>query len=83
MLIRPHIHRIGNILSGPVVTPLDKAIEPLHGFLLEPGYDMRVGIQGEGDTGMPQPLTDHLGINSGNEQYGGVGVSQIVKSDMG
>ena len=83
MLSLPRIHQIGNIFFCPAITPLDEAIEVLNGFLLEPGYDMRVGIQGEGDARMAQPLAHHLGIDAGNEQYGGMGVPEVVETYVG
>ena len=44
---------------------------------------MCVGIQGKSDAGVAQPLTNHLGIDTVIQQVGGVGMPEVMKTDMG
>ena len=44
---------------------------------------MRVDIQGDADSGVPQALGDHLGVDAGLKSQGGVRMSEIVESDPG
>ena len=44
---------------------------------------MAVGIQGNGDAGMPQQLRDNLGVDVLGEQQRGARVPEIVKAYLG
>ncbi len=49
--------------------------------LSEPGHDVGVGVEGDGDAGVPEALRDDLGVDAGAEGEGGRGVPQVVQAD--
>ena len=59
------------------------------GFLLQARQDMGIGIQRDGDGGMAKALAHHLGVDTLDEQLGGMGHEAILrrlsepKSDIG
>ena len=44
-------------------------------FLFECWHGMAVGVQGDGDVRVPEPLLDDLGVDPGGQGQGGVGVT--------
>src|SRR4051794_4957071 len=53
------------------------------GCLVHAGDDVAVDLKGERRGGMPEPLADDLGGDTGFEGGAGVGVPDVVKPDLG
>ena len=44
---------------------------------------MAVGVQGDGDVGVPQPLLNYLRVDPGGQGEGGMGVAKVMQPDDG
>ena len=47
------------------------------------GQHVLVGLDGEGDVGVPEPLADHLDWDAVLDEQRPVGVAEVVQSDHG
>ena len=68
------------------VSPLlsqNQSRHPTSSLLGKRGQAMGVGIQGDADVGVSQAFTYHLGMDSGRESEGGVGMPEIMEPDSG
>src|SRR6266540_3456427 len=58
--------------------------QPGHGAgreLVQAGQDVAVGVHGDGDVRVPQPLADDLCGDAGGQRGGGVAVADVVQPD--
>ena len=58
--------------------PHDQSSNSGRGLFGESGYGMGVDVESNGDGGMAQPIGDHLGMNTGRQSQGGMGMTKIV-----
>ena len=67
---------------GPVLAPAKQhGLESRRRSLLQRGQHMRIGIEGQGDGGMAEPLTHHLRVFAGRQEHRGAGVPQVIEPD--
>jgi hypothetical protein len=65
---------------GLTLPAIHAAVEELGGLFVI-GKDVRVGIPGDLDAGVPQPLRHSLDVHPGLERERRVGVAQVMEAD--
>jgi hypothetical protein len=61
----------------------EERVELLGRRLLEAGQDVRVRIQRDAHTGVPDSIQYNLGVDAGAEHQGGVGMAKVMDPEAG
>jgi hypothetical protein len=76
--------RVRNQLRGPrSIAPQDELRHRLGGGGVQAGQDVAVGVEGECDGRVPEPLADDLGRHARRQRRTCVAVADVVQPDLG
>ena len=66
----------------PLISRPEQLVNGVGGLLVELRENMRVGVHGHADLGMPEHFHDGPGRDALGEQEGGTSVSQVMQAEL-